>query len=403
MPTPTPEPGEDKDKFISRCISECVASGSDQEQAAAICYTQWENAKDMIEGHIFIQGEIIPWQDTEAAKWGGVNVKNISQQVLDNKEAENLIVHIHSNGGDVDEAFAIHDILRANGKKIETRIEGLCASSATIIALAGDKRLMTENSTFMIHNPWMWGNAGDADDLQKQADLLKEVENKIIAFYAKKTGSDASKLDTWMKEEKWMSAAEAKELGFITEIITDIKAVAKITIQKNIEMNKNEELVKSIDTKLDTFWDKIKNFLGIKMLTITAADGTVLDFGDQVKTADQIAAGMTAKLADGGVPSGDYPMPDGKVFVFDTAGKLSEIKPGETTDLEALKKENADLKAEIETLKASALAKETAFRTIESDFATFKAEIKSSIKDFDPDAKAENDPPVKSRIPKAKV
>ena len=157
----------------------------------------------MIEGHIFIQGEIIPWQD-EASLWGAVNVKTVSQQINDNKEAEKLIVHIHSNGGDCDEAFAIHDILRTSGKEIETRIEGLCASAATIIALAGDTRTMTENSTFMIHNPIMWGDGGDADELQKQADLLRVYEDKIIDFYVLNTGSGREDIDAWMKDELWL-------------------------------------------------------------------------------------------------------------------------------------------------------------------------------------------------------
>ncbi|KKL54572.1 hypothetical protein LCGC14_2264030, partial [marine sediment metagenome] len=123
----------------------------------------------MTEGHIFIQGIISPWQDKAAEEWGEVNIKQVTQQIQDNVDAEKLIVHIHSPGGDVDEGFGIHDILVASGKEIETRIEGLCASIATIIALAGKTRMITENSEFMIHNPWMdaWG---DADDLQKSAD-----------------------------------------------------------------------------------------------------------------------------------------------------------------------------------------------------------------------------------------
>jgi len=159
----------------------------------------------MIEGHIFIQGVISPWQDNAAEEWGEVNIKQVTQQIQDNAEAEKLIVHIHSPGGDVDEGFGIHDILVASGKEIETRIEGLCASIATVIALAGSTRLMTENSEFMIHNPW--GDAwGDADELQKYTDMVKAAEEKVINFYADKTGGDREILDQMMKEETWMSA-----------------------------------------------------------------------------------------------------------------------------------------------------------------------------------------------------
>jgi len=111
----------------------------------------------MTEGHIFIQGIISPWQDKYAEDYGEVNIKQVTQQIQNNKDAEKLIIHIHSPGGDVDEGFGIHDILVAHGKannvEIETSIEGLCASIATVIAMAGSTRMITENSEFMIHNP----------------------------------------------------------------------------------------------------------------------------------------------------------------------------------------------------------------------------------------------------------
>ncbi|GAG61745.1 unnamed protein product [marine sediment metagenome] len=98
----------------------------------------------MIEGHIFIQGIISPWQDKGSEEWGEVNIKQVTRQIQDNADAGKLIVHIHSPGGDVDEGFGIHDILVSHGRdkgiEIETRIEGLCASIATVIFLAGSVR-----------------------------------------------------------------------------------------------------------------------------------------------------------------------------------------------------------------------------------------------------------------------
>ena len=347
----------------------------------------------MIEGHIFIQGIISPWQDDDAGKWGEVNIKDITQQIQDNKDADKLIVHIHSPGGDVDEGFGIHDILVASGKVIETRIEGLCASIATVISLAGSIRLITQNSDFMIHTPFTWAE-GDADDFQKYADQLQVIEDKIIDFYVAKTGSSRESIEEMMKEETWLSADQAKELGFVTEIITTMKkremlrAVAKVRFNKsdnNITMNK-EQFEQSMEKGHNSILDKLKKLLnlsGVKALTVTTADSTVLDFGDQVETVEEIATGMTATLEGGGTPEGDFPMPDGRTFVFDSSGTLSEIKEAEgDDDVEALKQKITDLEAELATANAQATKTETAVKAIQAELVKFKSEVTSNIETF---------------------
>ena len=350
----------------------------------------------MIEGHIFIQGVISPWQNENAEEFGEVNIKQVTQQIQDNADAEKLIVHIHSPGGEVDEGFGIHDILVAHGKdkgiEIETRIEGLCASIATVISLAGSKRLITENSEFMIHNPWM-DAFGDADDLQKSADQLKAIEKKIVDFYAAKTGAKKSDLDKWMKEKTWMTAAQALELGFATEIITTIKAVARYKL-KNITMNTQE-----FDKKIDSRFTELLKKLGLaktskaQALTITTADDTVLDFGDQVGSIEEVEVGMTATI-EGGTPDGDYVMPDGATWVFDN-GSLTEMKPAEeeeTEEMKQLKAENEELKKQLADLQA---ANDKAITELEKEVVAIKAQVKSDVSTFEksnlPDSREGNE------------
>lgn len=351
----------------------------------------------MKEGHIFIQGEIIPWQDDDASSMGAVNVKAVSKQIAENKDAGNLKVHIHSPGGDVDEAFAIHDILVNSGKEIETLIEGLCASSATIIALAGKTRKMTENSTFIIHNPIIFPYPGDAEEMQDVADYIKAIENKIINFYASETGSDAVALDTWMKEEKVMTATEAKELGFINEIIVKIKAVANIRLpQTNTTMTKlsdtDRNLIQKVLDKINEFGKKIKS----KMVTIATAEGVILDFGDQAETVEEIAVGMTATV-DGSPATGSYLMPDGRTFVFDDSGALTEITEAESEmTAEEMQARITELEAENETLKAE---HQTAFDKISKEFTALKASVTSSLKTVEKGEGGDgDDPPAPSRI-----
>ena len=354
----------------------------------------------MKEGHIFIQGIISPWQDDEPGKYGEVNIKQVTQQIQDNADAEKLIVHIHSPGGDVTEGFGMHDILKFSGKEIETRIEGLCASAATIVAMAGSTRQMTENSDFMIHNPWGM-EMGDADEMQKYADMLKSAEDKIIDFYVDITGADRELIKSKMTDETWLTAEEAKSMGFITEIITEIKAVAKYNFKKPITMNKTE-LEKTIDNKFDAFLLKIKGlFKGrtIKALTVTTADDVKLDFGDQVETVEEIAVGMTATIEGGGVPDGDYTMPDGGMFVFET-GTLTEIKePESDDDVDALKQKIATLEAENEELKSQNTANDSALDDIKVEITNLKAQIKSDLSTFDPEAHKTDPPGDKVRSP----
>ncbi len=337
----------------------------------------------MIEGHIFIQGIISPWQDKAAEEWGEVNIKGVTQQIQDNIDAEKLIVHIHSPGGDVDEGFGIHDILVAHGKdkgiEIETRIEGLCASIATVIALAGSVRKCTENSDGMIHNPWM-DTVGDADELQKSADQLKAIEKKILDFYVAKTGGNREAISAMMKEETWLSAQQLKDLGFVTEIITTIKAVAKFKL-KNTVMD-----TKELDKKIDSRFTELLKKLGLakkskaQALTVTAGDGTVLDFGDQVESVEEVAVGMTATI-EGGTPDGEYVMPDGATWVFES-GTLTAITPAEeedTEEMKQLKTENADLKQQLADLQA---ANEQAIADLETEVVAMKAQVKSDISTF---------------------
>ena len=343
----------------------------------------------MIEGHIFIQGVISPWQDDNPGAWGEVNIKNVTQQIQENKEADKLIVHIHSPGGDVDEGFGIHDILVASGKEIETRIEGLCASIATVVSLAGSTRLITQNSEFMIHNPWGDPGPGDAAELQKAADQMQAAEDRVIDFYVSKTGAARDSVAEMMKENTYMTAIIAKELGFVTGIIITMEAVAKVRFNKsdkNITMNQ-KELQTAIDKGHNSLLDKLKKMLnisGVKMLTITAGDGTVLDFGDQVETVEEIEVGMTATIEGGGTPEGDFVMPDTRTFVFDSSGTLTEIKAAasDDEDVEALKQKITDLEAELATANAQAEQTKTAVKAIQKELVEFKSQVTSNIATF---------------------
>jgi ATP-dependent Clp endopeptidase proteolytic subunit ClpP len=350
-----------------------------------------------MEGHIQIYGEILPYQDNDIAQWGGVNLKSVQDQIQNQKEAETLIVHIHSPGGNVDEGFAIHDVLRATGKKIITQIDGMCASTATIIALAGDERRMMENSQFMIHTPFTWAE-GDAEDMQKVADLLLNVENRVLDFYAEKTGSDREAIQEMMKEETYLTSDQAKTLNFVTDVVAEVKAIASIN-KSNYNQMKKEDVEKIVDEKsggiMQMLADIKSKLFGSKMIELTAADGTVLDFGNATEEADVIV-GETATV-EGSPADGSYLMPSGETYVFE-AGTLTEIQEAEATedeptveDLQAQIAEKdakiAELEGSVQNLTDANAGVMESVEKIQNEFTEFKAQMVSDFTEEKPGTK----------------
>jgi ATP-dependent Clp endopeptidase proteolytic subunit ClpP len=119
-----------------------------------------------------------------------------------------LNVRINSDGGDVAAGFAIYNMLaRHQAKKIVT-IEGLAASMASVVAMAGDEIVMPSNAMMMIHNPF-GGVVGNADAVQSFGEALESMQGSIVATYVRRTKLDAAKVQEVMDRDTWLSADEA--------------------------------------------------------------------------------------------------------------------------------------------------------------------------------------------------
>ena len=157
--------------------------------------------------------------------FGGVAAKDFVPQ-LAALDVDTIHLRINSPGGSVFAARAMEQALRDHKGKVIVHIDGLAASAATFIAMAGEEVIMAKGAMFMIHKAWteMWGNA---DDLRKEAELLDKIDGTLAETYASKTGKDLEQVSSWMAEETWFTAAEALEHGFATSIAeTDAKASA---------------------------------------------------------------------------------------------------------------------------------------------------------------------------------
>lgn len=136
-----------------------------------------------------------------------------------------LTVRINSPGGNVFDGLAIYNALKtAKGKK-EVVIDGLAASMASVIAMAGDRVTMRENALMMVHNPVGYAY-GDAKAMRDYADMLDKSKRSIMQAYVAKSGMDSDGMSALMDAETWMDADEAKAAGLVDDVAKDDIAMA---------------------------------------------------------------------------------------------------------------------------------------------------------------------------------
>lgn len=163
--------------------------------------------------------ELLCYEDIGENFWtgGGVTAKLIKQQLDARPECSDILLRINSPGGDVFEAIAIFNLLRSQGKPIEVRVDGVAASSASLLAMAGDKIVMGANAMMMIHNAWS-SCIGYASDMREMAESLDKVSGVIAGTYVRRTKRSLGDIQGLMDAETWMTADEALEGNFATEI-----------------------------------------------------------------------------------------------------------------------------------------------------------------------------------------
>jgi len=186
------------------------------------------------ENEILIYGPI-----TDFDFWGEgdvVTTKSIMDQLKSMEGAEEISVRINSPGGLAFEGIAIYNALVRHSARINITIDALAASAASIVAMAGDKISMSDNAAIMIHKAWSIV-LGSADDLLHEAAILEKVDGNMANTYSARTKQSKEKIHEMMKAETWFNAEEAKENGFIDEVVKSkeqSKARADLSIYSNV-------------------------------------------------------------------------------------------------------------------------------------------------------------------------
>jgi ATP-dependent protease ClpP protease subunit len=149
----------------------------------------------------------------------GVSAAQVAADIEALGPVEKLTVRVSSYGGDAMEGVAINSLLRSLPYDVEVVIDGIAASAASVIAVAGRRVLMPSTALMMIHDPWAVA-LGGAEDMRRQAAILEKVKSALTAAYlAKAPEIDRDRLDALLAEETWLTAEEAVDLGLADEIV----------------------------------------------------------------------------------------------------------------------------------------------------------------------------------------
>lgn len=182
--------------------------------------------------------------------WFGVSAQDMAQQLAAAPDAEEVVVRVHSEGGDALDGLAMSNALRAHAGRVVCYVDGLAASSASMLCMGADEIVMAENSMMMLHNPW--GLAmGDGGELREQADALDAIGRAYVAGYARKSGRPEDEIKALMERYSWrtgvwMTAADAVREKLADRIGPPVQAQARATALRAAAVAKAPSALKTI-------------------------------------------------------------------------------------------------------------------------------------------------------------
>ena len=177
--------------------------------------------------YIDVKGQVVPSGNEWIYEWYGIQATSPKQVIraLKNANGEPVTIKINSGGGDVFAGCEIYNELKNYSGEVSIEIHGLCASIASVIAMAG-KCKMSPLAEIMIHNV-STNTSGDYRDMEHTAEVLKKANKTIANAYVLKTGMKAEEVYKLMDKETWFTADEALEIGLIDEILYSDEKVDK--------------------------------------------------------------------------------------------------------------------------------------------------------------------------------
>jgi ATP-dependent Clp protease, protease subunit len=246
---------------------------------------------------VLVNGELVLYGFVGENYWGdGFTARDVVDALMEHGRDEPITVRINSGGGYVDDGIAIFNALTAHKGVVTVIVDSMAASSASIIAMAGDERVMRTGAMMMIHDP-SGGVWGTASDMEKYAKVMEKHADNLASIYAEVTGGDAADIREDMKTELWMTADEAVDRGFATALDTK-KAKAAAAHDYSVYAHAPERLV-ALSTQKN--WTRARAIAGPKPKAcdqehLTMSNKTVAEqtSADQAKVMAEAVAKATA-------------------------------------------------------------------------------------------------------------
>lgn len=290
---------------------------------------------------IKIHGTIGSYEDSAGTLVRGVELIDIISQFETKKTGvpQEILVEINSPGGLVDVGYAISEYLNSlkrAGHTITTKINGLCASIATVPFLVGNKRQIVSGSRFLIHNPYLTNISGNSDELSAAADMVRESEKELANFYHDAIGLSKETLRMLMSEDKPITDQQAVDLKFATEILTEplnieiknkIVAILKPSLimeYKNIIAASKEAIANAAKATADL----LKLSKKVKALEAETSDGK------KITMDGEMVEGTPCSMDGNPCISMTMKLVDGTEIVTDDKGNISKVTPAEPAEMD---------------------------------------------------------------------
>jgi len=215
-------------------------------------FWSWKNSVESNGNELVIEGDI----SSRESWWGDSATPEMLRDELKEHQGD-LTVSLNSGGGDVFAGVAMYNALRGHDGKVTIRVDGLAASIASIIAMAGDKIVMSPGSMMMIHKPWTLA-IGDANEMEKVGEVLNSIEKSMLPIYTARTGKSEEEIKELLNAETWMTADEAVEMGFADEVIEAKEKVSVSDAIKNLVNGKVAYSMSATKDSINSLVEKIK-------------------------------------------------------------------------------------------------------------------------------------------------
>ena len=269
---------------------------------------------------------------------GELSAKAFKMALDDLGEPKAITVHVNSQGGSVIEGIAIAGMIERHPAKVTALIEGGALSIASYIVMKADRVVMSNDAWLMIHNP-MTAMQGDSVEFKKAADMMDRMASQLVDAYERRTGIDRGKIHQMMNDETWMTADEAIALGFVDEKTEPSKPVQSLDVQafRNVPL-----VVAQAGFKLNS-----------KPIKETPMAATI----KEIKAA---CKGCTAEFV--------LEQLESDATVADALASFSQV----------VNKTNAELKEEVESLKATIQAMEEEQEAMKEEYAAMEEETQNA-------------------------